>query len=98
VKITKRQLRQIIREQIGRVAPGPDPSAGSNEQDFIENVITDVLFKNSGIDGESLVRLVLDSPYMYGVEREAVFEMLDDMQEDGIVFFDVPEDAWFIID
>ena len=55
-----------------------------------------------GLSGMDIVSTVSDVyPYNSNempVEREEVFTILDVLQEEGEVFFDTQEDAWYIAD
>lgn len=66
----------------------------------IENSITSVIEMDPGIGGLALVKYVVSDTSDYGteipVEEEEVFAVLDNMLEDGLVFFDDEEDAWFL--
>ena len=53
-----------------------------------------------GLSGEDLVATVGDgypyNPNEMPVDKEEVFTILDVLQEQGDVFFDTAEDAWYI--
>ena len=88
MKITKRQLRRIIREVI---APGP---AGFSLQDIILGIIKD----NPGMGGQDIVSAVQFQPMDPPVERDEIFAVLDELQENDKVFFSVEEDEWWTIE
>jgi len=85
MKITKRQLKRIIREAI---APGPE---GFSLQDIALGIIKD----NPGMGGMDIVAAVQFQPMDPPVERNEIFAVLDELQEMGQVFFDVEEDEWW---
>ena len=88
MKITKRQLRRIIREAI---APGP---SGFSLQDIVLGIIKD----NPGMGGEDIIAAVQFQPMDPPVERSDIFAVLDELQESDQVFFDVEEDEWWTME
>ena len=94
MKITRRQLRRIIREAI---APGP---TGFSLQDIVLGIVRD----NPGMGGMDIVAAVqfqrMDPP----VEKNEIFAVLDELLEggpdhpQGQVFFNDEEDAWYTIE
>ena len=65
----------------------------------IESSILDAIGDEPGIEGMKLASYVVSDSSSYGhevpVEQDEVFAVLDIMLEDGTVFFDEEEDAWF---
>ena len=88
MKITKRQLRRIIREAI---APGP---TGFSLQDIVLGIVRD----NPGMGGMDIVAATQFQPMDPPVERNEIFAVLDELQEMGQVFFDVEEDEWWTME
>ena len=86
MKITRRQLRGIIRE-VG-IAPGVRQSLTSK----LYEAIIDVLSRRPGMSGAELVDTV--NQMHPSVDAELIYDFLDQLLEDGEVFFDVAEDAW----
>ena len=84
MKITKRQLQRLIREAISREGL---PAA-------VEASITE----NPGISGDELINAVLADPNFQGTDSKDIYASLDEMIEDGMVFFDTEEDAWYLAD
>ena len=92
MKISKRQLRRLIRESYMKERYGQ-----------IEEIIYSVLEVAPGIGGMDLVEelqsiwaveaLNSDAP---PVDRDEIFSILDDLQAENEVFFDVEEDAWYM--
>jgi len=96
----RHQLEKLIKEATlleGRM---------SEIHTMVGDSILYVLDSNPGIDGLGLVRLVqadLDGDEefvmirgpMGTVEEEEIFAVMDDLQEDGQVWMDVEEDAWY---
>jgi hypothetical protein len=149
MKVTKRQLRQIIREEVGKMqgtlaegdprlarirkqrqtvdnlaavtslaSLGDTPATGrpadtfdnewyeqrhAEDQNDMEYYIAVSLENaaraNSGVDGQSLLRIARQDPeyssVLQGVTDERMWEVADTMIEDGTLFFDVEEDAWY---
>jgi len=109
MRITKRELRSLIREVMGGdYNPSEDPDQwmedrhGDEQKDMeyyiavsLENAARD----NSGVDGQSLLRIARQDPeyssVLQGVPDERMWEVADTMIEDGTLFFDVEEDAWY---
>ena len=86
MKITRRQLRGIIRE-VG-IAPGVRQSLTSK----LYEAIVSVLSRRPGMSGAELVDTV--NQMHPSVDAELIYDFLDQLLEDGEVFFDVAEDAW----
>ena len=94
MKITRKQLRQIIRESMmsespimmGRAPAGPLPSQK------MYKAVVDTLSKNPGMSGAELVDSV--NQMHRDLDAEAIYDFLDELQEDGEVIFDVEMDAW----
>ena len=94
MKITKRQLRRIIRESL------------VNREEIIDLIyaVLEAWDSKGGIDGVALVsevqRLVdfdvaLDSHAGVGrLTKDDIFSTLDEMLEDGKVHFDAEEEVW----
>ena len=85
MKITRHQLRRIIREAI---APGP---TGFSLQDIALGIVKD----NPGMAGLDIVDTVQYQPAFKGTSQSEILNALDPMLEDGLLFFDEEEDAWF---
>jgi hypothetical protein len=82
---------------------GPQPIIGESymKQRFTEmsDVVLSIITEVPGINGMDLVAAVSEDEGGWGempVNKEEVFTILDIMQEEGDVFFDVQEDAWYI--
>ena len=86
MKITRRQLRRIIRE--AGIAPGIRQSLTSK----LYEAIVDTLMKRPRMSGSELVDTV--NQMHPSVDAELIYDFLDQLLEDGEVFFDVEEDAW----
>ncbi len=86
MKITRRQLRGIIRE-VG-IAPGVRQSLTSK----LYEAIVSVLSRRPGMSGAELVDTV--NQMHPSIDAELIYDFLDELLEDGEVFFDVAEDAW----
>jgi len=65
----------------------------------IEDAILAVVESEQSIAGMELVQNVLnyeeELDFEVPLERDEIFSVLDNMQEDGTIFFDSEEDAWF---
>ena len=69
----------------------------------IEDAVLSIVSKTPSISGLELVDGVKKELEDYGmvdpsleIEKEEVFSVLDNMQEEGSIFFDAEEDAWFL--
>jgi hypothetical protein len=105
MKVTRRQLRRIIREAIDpREMEEPrggyvgnalrnDPDYGMEFEAEIQESVIGVL---SGMimGGKDLAAAVGDELAEFNITENEVFAVLDKMLEDGAVVFDVEEDEW----
>tara|TARA_B100000700_G_C14995835_1_gene833740 strand:+ start:215 stop:538 length:324 start_codon:yes stop_codon:yes gene_type:complete len=96
MRITERKLRRVIRGQIIQES--------YMKQRFTEmsDEVLAIIESEPGLSGMDIVATVGDgypyNPNEMPVEREEVFTILDVLQEEGEVFFDTQEDAWYIAD
>ena len=90
MKITRRQLRKIIKEAINEVgiAPGVPQSLTSK----LYEAVIKVLEGRPGMSGAELVDTV--NQMHPSIDAELIYEFLDELLEDGEVTFDVENDAW----
>ena len=91
MKITKRQLRQIIRESLIKevgIAPGVPQSLTSK----MYEAVIEVLEGRPGMSGAELVDTV--NQMHRDLDAEVIYDFLDELLEDGEVTFDVEMDAW----
>jgi ribosome maturation protein Sdo1 len=51
--------------------------------------------ENPGMDGQTILSAVRKDPIFQGTADEEIWNMADEMIEDGTLFFDVEEDAWY---
>jgi len=97
MKITKRQLRRIIKEE--SIAALRE-SYMKQRYGEIENAILMTLEDSPGLSGIELAATIGDdypeNPNEMPLENEEVFSILDVMIEEDQVFFDTQEDAWYI--
>ena len=89
MKITKRQLRRIIKENYMK-----------QRYTEIQDTILTILWEKPNIAGMDLVAAVQeygwgDAP---GPEKGEVFSILDDLLEENEVVFNVEEDQWSLND
>jgi dihydrofolate reductase len=91
MKTTKRQLRQIIKEEIQRVIT--ENLSDDQLTELVWGSIEMTLTDNPGIGGEELANIASQHP---AVDVPLVFTMLDTFLEDGEVLFDEEEDAWYL--
>jgi hypothetical protein len=109
MKITKRQLRRIIREQWdneqwNRTGANweDDPYEDRFDDDqkdmdyYLAVAIEKSVRDNAGIGGLDLVDLVKQDSLFGGTTRDDIFNMLDKMIEDGTLWGDFEEDAWYL--
>ncbi len=110
MKITKRQLRRIIREAMGddffsdREANPHDGSMygepeGGNWDD-IRDSVAHVLWEKQTLSGLDLISAVQNEFDWGGAapDRDEIFSVLDELVEDGEVIFNVEEDEWSLSD
>ena len=90
MKITKRQLRRIIKEAINEagIAPGVPQSLTSK----LYEAIIGVLERRPGMSGAELVDTV--NQMHPSIDAEMIYDFLDVLEQDGEVMFNVEEDAW----
>ena len=90
MRITKRQLRSLIKEAINEVgiAPGAPQSLTSK----LYEAIIGVLERRPGMSGAELVDTV--NQMHPSVDAELIYDFLDQLLEDGEVSFNVEEDKW----
>ena len=108
MKITRRQLRQIIREQLdwsNRSGGYDDPAhAADAAKKPIDDATRDKMYDEiiaflsqsqsaPGRGGMDLVQAVVQKR-IPNVDSNDVFAFLDELQEDGDVLFNVEEDLW----
>ena len=110
MKITRRQLRKLVKEQMdsgGLIPYDEDPTADEwyesrhaddqNDMDYYLGVaIETAVGDNPGIAGLDLVALVKEDHLFDGVSRDDIFDMLDIMIEEGTLWGDFEEDAWYL--
>jgi hypothetical protein len=110
MKITRRQLRKIIGEQMGPGGLLPydeDPTADEwyesrhaddqNDMDYYLAVALETAVQdNPGIGGRELVAIVKKDPLFQGITDDGVFDMMDQMLEEQTLWADWEEDAWYL--
>jgi len=66
---------------------------------YIAVALENAVKKRPGIDGSSLLKLVRQDPGFHsmfqGVSDEEIWDVADETIEEGTLFFDVEEDAWY---
>ncbi len=96
MKITKRQLRKIIRESLIQevgIAPGVSQSLTSKMYETIIDLLP--MRGAQGISGAELVDAVnQEHPE---IDAELIYDFLDTLLEDGVVNFDVEMDEWSLV-
>ena len=97
MKITRKRLRKLIKEESKKVL-----YESYMKQRFTEmsDEVLAAIEASPGLSGMDIVSIVSDDyPYNSNempVDKEEVFTILDVMQEEGEVFFDTQEDAWYV--
>ncbi len=86
MKITRKQLRRIIRE--AGIAPGVRQSLTSK----LYEAIVSVLSRRPRMSGAELVDTV--NQMHPSIDAELIYDFLDQLIDDGEVFFNVEEDEW----
>ena len=86
MKITRKQLRKIIIE--AGIAAGVRQSLTSK----LYEAIIETLMKRPGMSGAELVDTV--NQIHPSVDAEIIYDFLDQLLEDGEVFFNAAEDEW----
>ncbi len=99
MKITKRQLRRIIKEEKRAILY---ESVMSERHMEVGDAILDAISQNPGAAGDDIIEYVTKELSDYGmvspdlvVTKEEIYAVLDDLLDDNQVFFDEEEDAWF---
>ena len=90
MKITKRQLRRIIKEITGSIDEMPDVAADKERRMY--KGITDVLFDKPGMGGVELVDTV--NQMHPDLAADDIWSFLDQLVEDGELNFNLEEDEW----
>ena len=83
MKITKRQLRRIIREAI---------SSPDQDKRMYDAIIDTLPVRGDGISGRELVDAV--NQELPDIGAELIYDFLDELLEDDVVNFDVEMDEW----
>ena len=83
MRITRHQLRRIIREEKNRLL------LEQPTQEAIIGILSGVFMGGRELAASAMA----DRPDLFGTEND-VFTILDEMLEDGTVIFDVEEDEW----
>tara|TARA_B100000424_G_scaffold194400_1_gene151807 strand:+ start:122 stop:421 length:300 start_codon:yes stop_codon:yes gene_type:complete len=96
MKITKRQLKRIIKEErakllreatmMGRAPMGALPSQKMYQ------AITKVLSRSPGMEASELVDTV--NQMHPGLDAEAIYDFIDELEADGEIMYDESMDAW----
>ena len=98
MKITKRQLRRLIREAINEARPhsfgseGYEMTAQSGVDAKMFDAIQQVLAKSPGMAGGELVDAVSQMDPAF--DPEDILDFLDELEGDGEILFNVEEDEW----
>ena len=98
MKITKNQLRSIIKEAINEVRPhrfgseGYEMTAQSGVDAKMFDAIQQVLTKSPGMGAAELVDTV--SQMNPAFDPEGILDFLDELEGDGEIIFDVGMNAW----
>jgi len=99
MKISRKRLRKLIKEESKKLL-----YESYMKQRFTEmsDEVLAAIEASPGLSGMDIVSIVSDdypyNPNEMPVDKEEVFTILDVMQEEGEVFFDTQEDAWYIAD
>ena len=93
MKITKRQLRRIIKEEVSHVMK--ENLSDDQLTEIVWDSVMSEIGNRPGIGGEELAEIASQHP---AVDVPLVFQMLDTFLEDGELLFDEEEDAWFLPD
>ena len=110
MKITKHQLRRIIREQWDNELwnrtganweddPDYEDRFDDDQKDmdyYLAVALEKTVGENPGIAGLDLVAKVKEDHLFDGVSRDEVFDMMDQQIEDGTLWGDFEEDAWYL--
>jgi len=98
MKITQRQLRRIIREEIQRLSEVEAP--GPSNRENISDSVAHVLWEKGKLSGRELVAAVQGDYDWAGAtpSNEEIFSALDELLEEGEVIFNVEEDEWSLND
>ena len=98
MKVTRQQLRKLIREVINEARPhrfgsdGYEMTAQAGEDAKMYNAIQHVLTKSPGMSGRELVDTVSQMDRSF--DPEDIFDFLDELEGDGEILFDVEMDSW----
>tara|TARA_B100000131_G_C17768406_1_gene472221 strand:+ start:226 stop:531 length:306 start_codon:yes stop_codon:yes gene_type:complete len=94
MKITKRQLRRIIREQMDHYEWRHQEDQKELE-DYRADVVFEIIQSNEGISGPDLVSIALRNSVFGGSQDRDVHKTLDFLLDADDILFDTEEDAWY---
>ena len=89
MKITKRQLRRIIKEAID---PHYSMKFGMDIHDSVIGILSGTF-----MGGIELAARVIDELAELNLTRNEVFDVMDEMLEDHTLIFDDEEDEWSLV-
>ena len=94
MKITRKQLRSIIRESMMSETPimmGQAPMGAMPSQKMYKAVV-DILSKNPKMSGAELVDTV--NQMHRDLDADAIYAFIDELEADGEIKYDEAMDAW----
>ena len=104
MKITKQQLRRIIKEEKTKILKEQmDHYEWRHQEDQLglEDHQADVLFEiiddDEGLPGSEVVARALRNSVFGGLQSSDVYKALDILVADGDAALDTKEDAWYIV-
>ena len=90
MRITKRQLRKIIKEAINEVGIAPGVRQSLTSQ--LYEAVIEVLEGRPGMSGAELVDTV--NQMHPSIDAELIYDFLDQLEADGEIMYDESMDAW----
>ena len=96
MKVNKRQLRRIIREEKAKVLReatmmGNAPMGALPSQKMYQAIIK-VLARSPGMEASELVDTV--NQMHPDLDAEAIYDFIDELEADGEIMYDPDMDAW----
>jgi len=103
MKITKKQLRTIIKEAADSYDAEADEWYEYRHQedqmeaeDYMMDSLYDIVEKNPGLSGDDLIKSAMQDGIFGGKTKEEIFDIADQMVDMSTLKFDLEEDQWWI--
>ena len=96
MKITKKQLRKIIKEAMGDdFYEFRHQEDQKDLKDLRADVVFEIIESYEGLSGDDIVEAALENSVFGGAQAKDVYETLDYLLDSEDVRFNVSEDEWY---